>query len=139
MKPIYSFLSIFLLVWLGCTPSSAPLNQWEAYDKKEELAANKDHPISRKRYKRIQSKHSDRNVLFLPFEKELNGYNQKDHDALKPYILEQDIPSMQKRINAGHLTFEELTLFYIYRMYRFELGAAFERLVNVSQLPQLFQ
>jgi hypothetical protein len=52
MKPIYSFLSIFLLVWLGCTPSSAPLNQWEAYDEKEELAANKDHPISRKRSKR---------------------------------------------------------------------------------------
>jgi amidase len=73
------------------------------------------------RYKRIQSKHSDRNALFLPFKKELSGFNQEDHDALKSYILEQDIPSIQKHINAGHLTYEELTLFYIYRMYRFEL------------------
>jgi amidase len=139
MKPIYTLLFIFLVVCLGCTPNSAPLNQWEAYDETEELAANADHPIARMRYKRIQSKHSDRNALFLPFKKELSGFNQEDHDALKSYILEQDIPSIQKHINAGHLTYEELTLFYIYRMYRFELGAAFERLVNLSQLPQLFQ
>ncbi|MCH1433558.1 MAG: amidase, partial [Flavobacteriaceae bacterium] len=121
MKPIYTLLSIFLVVCLGCTPNSASLNQWEAYDETEELAANADHPIARMRYKRIQSKHSDRNALFLPFKKELSGFNQEDHDALKSYILEQDIPSIQKHINSGHLTYEELTLFYIYRMYRFEL------------------
>jgi amidase len=121
MKPIYTLLPIFLVFCLGCTPNSAPLNQWEAYDETEELAANADHPIARMRYKRIQSKHSDRNALFLPFKKELSGFNQEDHDALKSYILEQDIPSIQKHINAGHLTYEELTLFYIYRIYRFEL------------------
>ena len=59
MKPIYTFLSIFLFVWFGCTPSLAPLNQWETYDETEELTANSDHPIARMRYRRIQSKHSD--------------------------------------------------------------------------------
>lgn len=121
MKPIYTLLSIFLFVWLGCTPSPAPLNQWEAYDEIEELTANADHPIARMRYKRIQSKHSDRNALFLPFKKELSEFNEEDYDALKSYILEQDIPSIQKHINSGHLTYEQLTLFYIYRMYLFEL------------------
>ena len=121
MKPIYTFLSIFLFVWFGCTPSLAPLNQWETYDETEELTANSDHPIARMRYRRIQSKHSDRNALFLPFKKELSEFNQEDYDALKPYILEQDIPNIQKHINSGHLTYEQLTLFYIYRMYLFEL------------------
>ena len=121
MKPIYTLLSIFLFVWFGCTPTLAPLNQWEAYDEIEELTANADHPIARMRYKRIQSKHSDRNALFLPFKKELSEFNEEDYDALKSYILEQNIPSIQKHINSGHLTYEQLTLFYIYRMYLFEL------------------
>ena len=87
MKPIYTLLSIFLVVWLGCTTTSSPLNQWGAYDETEELAANADHPIARMRYKRIQSKHSYRNTLFLPFKKELSGFNQEDHDALKLSLI----------------------------------------------------
>ena len=139
MKPIYTLLSIFLFVWFGCTPTPAPLNQWEAYDETEELKANADHPIARMRYKRIQSKHSDRNALFFPFKKELSEFNEEDYDTLKSYILEQNIPSIQKHINSGHLTYEQLTLFYIYRMYLFELDRT--RFLNalISLNPNVLQ
>jgi amidase len=72
-------------------------------------------------YKRIQSQHIDRNSFFIPFKKALITFNQKDHDKLKPYILEQNIPTIQNHIKASRLTYEQLTLFYLYRIYKYEL------------------
>ena len=112
------------LVWilfLGCKPSTPQLNRWEPYDETSELISNAEHPISRMQYKRIQSKHTDRNSFFTPFQKDLVEFTQTDYEILKPLILEQDIPSIQKQVQQGHLTYEQLTLFYIYRMYRHEL------------------
>jgi len=118
----FCFLFLFLeIVFIACEPSIAPLNQWESYDETEELNANSEHSIARMRYKRIQSKHTDRNELFIPFEKALSSFTQKDHEALKPYILEQNIPTLQKNIQEGYLTYEKLTLFYLYRIYHYEL------------------
>jgi amidase len=116
------FCLVFLcLFFLGCDFLTPELNQWESYNETEELIANANHPIKRMRYKRIQSQHSDRNSLFIPFREPLLSFDQSDHDRLKPYIVEQDIPSIQKHINSGRLTYEQLTLFYIYRIYKYEL------------------
>lgn len=109
------------LFFLGCDFLTPELNQWESYNETEELIANANHPIKRMRYKRIHSQHSDRNSLFIPFREPLLSFDQSDHDRLKPYIVEQDIPSIQKHINSGRLTYEQLTLFYIYRIYKYEL------------------
>ena len=106
----------------GCDLSTSKLNQWESYDETEELRANANHPIKRMRYKRIQSQHTDRNNLFLPFKESLLNFKQSDHDKLKPYILEQTIPAIQKHVKSGRLTYEQLTLFYLYRIYHYELN-----------------
>ena len=39
-------------------------------------------------------------------------------------ILEQDIPAIQASINDGKLSYEELVLFYLYRIYNYELDNA---------------
>ena len=96
------------LVWilfLGCKPSTPQLNRWEPYDETSELISNAEHPISRMQYKRIQSKHTDRNSFFTPFQKDLVEFTQTDYEILKPLILEQDIPSIQKQVQQGHLTY----------------------------------
>lgn len=110
-----SFFAFF-----GCYNPGEPLKLWNAYDETAELAANATHPNPRMRYKRIQSKHSDRNQLFKPFEKELSHYTQSDHDAVKGLILEQDILTIQSHITEKKLTYEELVLFYLYRIYHYE-------------------
>ena len=87
------FCLVFLcLFFLGCDFLTPELNQWESYNETEELIANANHPIKRMRYKRIQSQHSDRNSLFIPFREPLLSFDQSDHDRLKPDIVEQDIP-----------------------------------------------
>ena len=115
------FLFFFGVLFFGCDSTIPVLNRWEPYDEKKELIANADHPIKRMQFKRIQSQHTDRNSFFLPFKETLLTFNQADHDKIKPYILEQDIPTIQKHVKAGRLTYEQLTLFYLYRIYKYEL------------------
>ena len=119
----FRVFSIFTLTFLlcSCVSETAPLNHWEPYDETSEIDDNATHATKRMRYKRIQSQHTNRNSLFLPFQKELAGFTMADHDALKPLILEQDIPTIQKNIAEGRLTYQTLTLFYLYRIYHFEL------------------
>lgn len=115
------FLVFFGVLFFGCESTISELNRWESYDETEELIANADHPIKRMQYKRIQSQHTDRNSFFIPFKEALLTFNQTDHDKIKPYILEQDIPTIQKHVKAGRLTYEQLTLFYLFRIYKYEL------------------
>ena len=119
-KYVFFLASLFFLLYC-CSTATSQLDKWEPYDESEELAANATHAVSRMQYKRIQSKHSDRNALFLPFEKELTQFTQTEYEALKNLILEQDILSIQGSIGNGSLTYESLTLFYLYRIYYFEL------------------
>jgi len=113
-------ITLVAVLTLSCENTFVPLNQWVSYDETEELKSNENHPINRMRFKRIQSKHSDRNTFFTPFEKELSQFSETDYEQLKPLILEQDILSIQNYIQQGELTYEQLTLFYLYRIYRFE-------------------
>ena len=119
-KYVFFLASLFFLLYC-CSTATSQLDKWEPYDESEELAANATHAVSRMQYKRIQSKHSNRNALFLPFEKELTQFTQTEYEALKNLILEQDILSIQGSIGNGSLTYESLTLFYLYRIYHFEL------------------
>ena len=115
-------LFILLEIITACNSSESELLKWESYDETAELRANANHLISRMQYKRIQSQHTDRNYLFIPFHEDLINFTKEDHDKLKPLILEQDILSLQQSISEGKLSYETLTLFYIYRIYTYELN-----------------
>jgi len=71
-------------------------------------------------FKLFQSKYLDMNTVFKPFENDLEYFLEEHYTALKPLILEQDIPTLQKHIKTGRLSYEKLTLFYLYRIQKFE-------------------
>ncbi len=94
---------------------------WEPYDDVEDVNANADHEKERMRYKLIQSKVLDKNDVFLPLHEEVSNMSEVAYEALKPLILEQNIISLQHSIKEGLLTYEKLVLFYLYRIYTYEL------------------
>jgi amidase len=47
-----------------------------------------------------------------------------DYESLKPLVLEQDIPTLQAYIKEGKLSYEKLVLFYLKRIYKYELDNA---------------
>ena len=116
---------IISLLWMGgCRNESAVdenLVLWTPYNDSAEVAANKEHANKRMRYKLIQSKVLDKNEVFRPLYREVSQVSKEEYERLKPMILEQDIPNIQAFIKEGKLTYEELVLFYLYRIYKYEL------------------
>lgn len=118
MKPILFF---FLIAMLSCTSTQhTTIPAWKPYDESEALAKAAKNDNSRLRYKLIQSKILDKNALWKTVAGQLRGFTAADYEALKPLILEQDIPTLQAHVKAGRLSYEKLTQWYLFRIVQFE-------------------
>ena len=71
-------------------------------------------------FKVSDSKVLNNSILWKPFEEDLRRFNVSKYDSLKPLILEKNIPELQQSIASGDFTYEELTLFYLYRIQKFD-------------------
>jgi amidase len=118
MKP-YQFLFVCVLFIYSCAKKEAPV-VFTKYDETAALAKQQEHQSSRMKFKLFQSKVLDMNVVFAPFEDELSSFSEEEYKRLQPLIVEQNIPTLQKQIFEGKLTYEKLTLFYLYRIRKFE-------------------
>ena len=116
---LHAALAVVLLA-TACTPTEAPVEHWKRYDETATLAANAEHENVRMRYQLIQSKLQDKNELWAPFEAELNAFGADRYTELAPFILEQDIPTLQGHVASGRMTYEDLTTFYLYRIRQLE-------------------
>jgi amidase len=130
LKKVVGPLLLLVLVIFGlgsCKSDSKGQEEvvlWTPYNDSVEVAANADHPNRRMQYKLIQSKVLDKNEVFRPLYNEVKAISEADYEKWKPLILERDIPSIQKSIAEGALSYEELVLFYLYRIYKYELDNA---------------
>ncbi len=95
---------------------------WSTYNDSVEVRANQDHENPRMRFKLIESKVLDKNKVFLPLYEEVSKFSEAKYNAMKPLVLEQDIPTIQHHIANGAFTYEDLTLFFLHRIYTYELN-----------------
>jgi amidase len=93
---------------------------WIPYDESEELAQNADHESRRMQFKLIQSQVKDKNEIWRNVAEQIKYFSEEDYQALTPLILDMDIPTLQKSINSGELTYERLTQWYLYRIVKYE-------------------
>ncbi|AEM71248.1 Amidase [Allomuricauda ruestringensis DSM 13258] len=120
------FLCAFLLIgFTSCKDKNAEPREevvlWTPYNDSAEVAANAEHENKRMRYKFIQSKVLDKNAVFLPLYDEVSQFTEAQYERMKPLVLEQDIPTIQNHIDEGTFTYEDLVLFYLHRIYTYEL------------------
>ncbi|NKI33494.1 amidase family protein [Croceivirga thetidis] len=94
---------------------------WTPYNDSLEVAANADHEKERMRYKFIQSKVLDKNVVFQPLYGQVSKFSEDKYQMMRPLVLEQDIPTIQSHVKESKFTYEDLVLFYLYRIYKYEL------------------
>ena len=79
--------------------------------------------ISTKEFREFKvedSKYIDVDTLWQPFIEKLKSFTNDDYTRLKPYIFDQDIPTIQDHILQGELTYEELVKFYLYRIKKYD-------------------
>ena len=121
MKKLLYF-TFLILLFIGCqkTKSQQDAVVFKKYSESSAIQKQQDHENKRMQFKLFQSKYLDMNTVFKPFENDLEYFLEEHYTALKPLILEQDIPTLQKHIKTGRLSYEKLTLFYLYRIQKFE-------------------
>lgn len=98
-----------------------PVVLWTPYNDSAEVVANSEHENIRMRYKFIQSKVLDKNAVFRTLYGEVSKFPVTRYESMKPLVLEQDIPTIQSHILNIKFTYEELVLFYLHRIYKYEL------------------
>ena len=116
------YLTFFSSLIAGCqyiNEQQIPI-VFKKYSEATAIQKQQNHENKRMQFKLFQSKYIDMNKVFKPFEKELSYFSEENYAALKPLILEQDIPTLQKHVKTGRLSYEKLTLFYLYRIRKFE-------------------
>ena len=118
MKLAFAFL---IITTFSCTSiQKTTIPAWTPYDETEELTQNAKNENTKLRYKLIQSKILDKNALWASIAGQLKGFTEENYEAIKPMILEQDIPTIQAHIQAGKFSYEKLTQWYLFRIVKFE-------------------
>ena len=135
MKKIALFLIISSFI-LSCKKKELPV-LFVKYDETTEILQQQNHEINRMKFKLIQSKYLDMNEVFKPFEEDLAYFSEKDYYNLEPYIIEQDIPSIQEAVERGILSYEKIALFYLYRIRKFESNNNFALHSIISLNPNI--
>lgn len=93
---------------------------WQPYNETKDIVSTQKLEQGRMHLKLINSKVLDKNSIWKALGSELNLFSEEKYNNLKEFILEKDIPTLQQYIKKGKLTYEELTLFYIYRIRKYE-------------------
>src|SRR5210317_1867027 len=71
-------------------------------------------------FKVEDSKYINLENLWAPFNKEFNTFTDSDYNSIYPFVYDQDIPTIQKHIIDGNLTYEKLVKFYLYRIKKYD-------------------
>ena len=116
MKRILLF--VISIITLSCSNSGQ--DYFKKYDESKEVAEQQKNKNFRMRFKHIQSQFLDKNEIFRPLNKYLKNFLEKDYLSLKELIIEKDIPTIQKYVQEGKLTYEKIVLFYLYRIRKYE-------------------
>lgn len=67
-------------------------------------------------FKVLDSKNISQDSLWSPFESDLAEFSEEKYQSIKPLIFDKNIPEIQEAVKKGELTYEELSLFYLYRI-----------------------
>ncbi len=86
----------------------------------EMLYKNRKHESERMHYKLVNSKYQNEEYVFDDVLEDIKQLSDARYKALAPMILEQDIATLQDYVAASKFTYEELTLFYLKRMFIYE-------------------
>lgn len=120
MRKIFFFLLLTTLALACKQKPKTVISPWIPYDESKELAKNADHQSEKMRYKLIQSQILKKNELWKNVSDQISDFSEEDYQRLKPFILEQNIPTIQSYVESGDLTYKTLTQWYLYRIVKYE-------------------
>lgn len=117
---------LLLISLISCKKESfeksyvTPRYVWESHNDSLDIAKTEQLGNSRMHLKLINAKGLDKNEIWDRLNVEINSISPERIKEIAPFILEQNIPTIQGHVINGDFTYEELTVFYLNRIARFE-------------------
>ena len=112
MKQLLLLLSFAFLFSCKETSSNAST--------KEATQTLNDSTVQEREYAVLDSKVLDAEALWKSFDFKVKMFTETKYDKLKPFIFEKTIPEIQQAVAQGQLTYEELVLFYLSRIKKYD-------------------
>ena len=76
--------------------------------------------IPEREYTVLDSKVLDVEELWEPFQADLEKFSETDYNRVKDLAFEKTIPQIQEAVSNGKLSYEELVLFYLSRIKKYD-------------------
>lgn len=111
------FLLILFCIFFSCK-QDVKEQKIEAVEETSDLSAISVKDITE--FKVLDSKFINKKQIWNTLESQMHDFSEAQYNTLKPLILEQDIPTLQKHVKKGELSYETLVKFYLYRIMLFD-------------------
>ena len=103
----------------------------------ELLDKSQAHDNPRMRYKVLSSKFKSTSDKWSNLIKQIEGFSEENYQSAYSLIYNQDIPTIQKNISKGLLTYESLSKWYLYRIYKYESNPSTTLNSIISIMPDV--
>lgn len=117
-------LLLLVLFVISCKNSNSPeINKPERIEQIESNDTSDISAISTKdfrEFKILDSKNLTKAEIWEAINPQMEAFSEVDYNRLKSLILEKDIKFLQTQIANEKLSYVELTLFYLYRIRKFD-------------------
>ncbi len=133
MKKTLLLLALNLFLFTGCksdkdSQSEDTSVETDSVQEAEELE-----------FKVVDSKYIDNDSLWAPFEEDLAGFSTEVYEEVKALVFEKSIPEMQKSVEEGKLTYEDIALFYLSRIKEYDRNNELSLNSVISLNPDLLE
>jgi len=126
------FLSLSLLLVFACKEEFKQVKSEPTVQDTTEVADFRE-------FKVLDSKYIQSGSVWAPFSKELEAFSDDQYSELLPLILDQDIQSLQKAIASNTFNYEELVLFYLKRIQKYDRNNELSLNSVISLNPNILQ
>jgi len=106
-------LSLSLLLIISCKEESKQLSSVQTVQDTTKVADFRE-------FKVLDSKYIQSDSIWAPFNDDLDKFSEERYQELLPLILDQDIPTLQKAVTSREFSYEELVLFYLTRIQKYD-------------------
>ena len=131
MKQILLLVSLTILFSCKENTASSPAD--------ETSQTTKETTIQEREYAVLDSKVLNTEALWKPFQTALDSFADADYNRVKDLAFEKSIPEIQAAIAEGKLSYEELTLFYLSRIKKYDRNNALSLNSVIALNPKVLE
>ena len=90
-------------------------------------------------FKVLDSKNLTKAGIWETIGPQMQDFKEGDYNRLKPLILEQDIPTLQRHISDDKFNYKELTQFYLFRIRKYDRETSLSLNSVIAVNPNVIQ